>query len=305
MKRRPAIWFIAIAGVASSLCAFAADNEFTFHNDVRLVLLDVSVHDRAGNFVPGLRRSNFTVTEDGHPQVISVFDDQDAPVSMGILVDESASMTPRRRQVLTAADALITDSNPADETFILNFNDTVTRGLPGSELFSSKIPQLRAALDRGSPQGKTALYDAIVDGLHDLQSGTRGRRTLVVITDGGDTASLHKRADVINRLEHSNATVYGIGLYEEDVYEIDPGFLKQLTHISGGEAIFPQNNKDAVTDACRRIAREIRSRYTIGYVPSDKGSQGLRHIRVHVSAPRHGGFTVLTRTSYRYDKPSH
>ena len=303
MKRRLAIWLTAIAGVASSLCVLAADNEFTFHNDVRLVLLDVSVHDHDGKFVPGLKRSNFTVEEDGRPQVISVFDDQDAPGSMGILVDESASMTPRRAQVLTAADSLISQSNPADEAFVLNFNDTVTPGLPGNEIFSSKRPELRTALDRGSPRGKTALYDAVVDGLHDLQAGTRGRRTLVLITDGGDTTSVHKRAEVINQLERSNATVYAIGLVEEDVYEVDPGFLKQLAHISGGDAVFPQNSA-GVTDACQRIAKEIRSRYTIGYVPRDSGSAALRHIHVRVSSPGHSGLTVLTRTSYRYDKPS-
>ena len=300
-----AIWLTGIAGVASSLCVFAADNDFTFHNDVRLVLLDASVHDRAGQFVPGLSRGNFTVFEDGRPQVISVFDDQDAPVSMGILVDESASMTPQRAQVLTAADALINDSNPADEAFVLNFNDTVTRGLPGKELFSGKPSELRSALDRGRPQGRTALYDAIVDGLHVLEAGTRGRRTLVLITDGGDTASIHKRADVINQLERSNATVYAIGLIEEDVYEVDPGFLNQLARVSGGEAFFPKDSA-AIVDVCRRIAKEIRSRYTIGYVPrDDTGSGALRHLRVRVSAPDHSGLTVLTRTSYRYDKTSH
>ncbi len=303
MKRRLAIWLTGIAGVASSLCVLAAGDEFTFHNDVRLVLLDVSVHDHAGKFVPGLSRANFTVLEDGRPQAISVFDDQDAPVSLGILVDESASMTPRRSQVLTAAGALIDQSNPADETFILNFNDTVTRGLPGDVLFSSNIPDLHAALYRGSPRGKTALYDAVVDGLHDLKSGTRGRRTLVLITDGGDTASLHKRADVINQIERSTATVYAVGLFDEDVYEVDPGFLKELAHISGGDALFPKDS-DAVTEACQRIAKEIRSRYTIGYVPRDTGSATLRHIHVRVSAPGRSGLTVFTRTSYRYDKTS-
>lgn len=307
MKRRLAIWLTAIAGVASSLCILAAgvpaaDNEFTFHNDVRLVLLDVSVHDHQGKFVPGLMRANFSVSEDGHPQVISVFDDQDAPVSMGILVDESASMTLKRTQVLTAADTLISESNPADEAFVLNFNDNVTPGLPAGESFSSKRPELRTALDRGSPRGKTALYDAVIDGLHDLRSGTRGRRTLVLITDGGDTASVHKRADVISQLEASNATVYAIGLVEQDAYEVDPGFLKQLAHISGGDAIFPQNVA-GVTEACQKIAKEIRSRYTVGYIPRDSGS-ALRHIHVRVSAPDHSGITVLTRTSYRYDTPS-
>jgi len=153
--------------------------------------------------------------------------------------------------------------------------------------------------------GKTALYDAMIDGLKDLRAGRRERKTLVLITDGGDTTSRHKRADAIAMLERSTATVFTVGLLDaSDVseQEIDPGLLKQLAHISGGEAFFPKTGAD-VQDACRRIAHEIRSRYTIGYVPRDgAGLPELRHIRVRVKVPGQSGLTVLTRTSYRYDR---
>src|SRR5580658_4480685 len=149
MKRRPALRIIGMAGVASSLLGlivFAAD-DFTIRNDVRLVLLDASVQNHAGNFVPGLSKQNFAVLENGQTQTISVFDNQDAPVTMGILVDESASMTPKRGQVLAAAEDLIAESNREDEVFVLNFNDSVKRGLPEGVVFSDKIPQLRDALN--------------------------------------------------------------------------------------------------------------------------------------------------------------
>src|SRR5580692_7725022 len=229
MKRRPSIRTIGMAGVASSLlCAFliAAGDDFTIHNDVRLVLLDVSVQNHPGNFVPGLSKQNFAVLENGQPQTISVFDNQDAPVTMGILVDESASMTPRRGAVVVAAGFLIAESNPEDEVFVLNFNDSVKRGLPEGILFSDDIQQLRAALNRETPRGKTALYDAVADGLKQLEAGRRGRKTLVLISDGGDNASQHKRAETLDLVERSAATIFTIGLFDADAYDADPGILR-------------------------------------------------------------------------------
>src|SRR5580658_10401503 len=305
MKRRPALRIIGMAGVASSLLGlliYAAD-DFTIRNDVRLVLLDASVQNHAGNFVPGLSKQNFTVLENGQPQTISVFDNEDAPVTMGILVDASASMTPRRGAVVVAAGYLVAESNPEDEVFVLNFNDSVKRGLPEGMLFSDSIPQLRAALNRETPRGKTALYDAVADGLKQLEAGRRARKTLVLISDGGDNASLHKRAETIDLVERSAATIFTIGLFEEGASDADPGILKDLAKISGGEALFPKD-ADGLADACHHIAKEIRTRYTIGYVPrDDKSAAPLRHIHVNVSAPGQTGLTVLTRKSYRYDEP--
>jgi Ca-activated chloride channel homolog len=304
MKRRPAIRTIGIAGAVSFLVClllFAAD-DFTIRNDVRLVLLDVSVQNHGGNFVPGLSKQNFTVLENGQPQTISVFDNQDAPVTMGILVDSSASMTPRRGSVVVAAGFLIGESNPEDEVFILNFNDSVKRGLPEDVPFSDNIQQLRDALNRETPRGKTALYDAVADGLKQLEAGRRGRKTLVLISDGGDNASVHKRAETIDLLERSAATVFTIGLFEEGATDADPGILKELAKISGGEALFPKDAQE-LSDACHHIAKEIRTRYTLGYVPrDDKNISPLRHIHVNVSAPGQSGLTVLTRKSYRYDQ---
>jgi Ca-activated chloride channel family protein len=311
MKRRTAIRTIGIPCAALFVAALifpaagwlaTAGDEFTIRNEVRLVLLDVSVRDHDGNFVPGLAKQDFSILENGRPQVISVFDNEDAPVTMGILVDESASMTPKRGQVLAAAEDLIAESNRQDEVFVLNFNDSVKRGLPEDTPFSDNIPQLRAALNRERPAGKTALYDAVADGLKQLEAGRRGRKTLIVVSDGGDNVSVHKRAETIELVERSAASIFTIGLFDEGEYDADPGILRQFAKISGGEAFLPQN-LDGVSDVCHRIAKEIRTRYTIGYVPSlQNGSEPLRHIQVRVSAPGRNGLTVLTRTSYRYDQ---
>ena len=182
MKRRSAIRILIVASAVSFLpvpCAGIPQEEpdYTIRSDVRLVLLDVSVKDRKGGAVSGLSKDNFKVFEDGRPQTIQVFAHEDVPVTVGILVDESFSMRPKRESVLAAAQTFIEESNPRDELFVLNFNDQVTRGLPAPLLFSGDPQQLSKALHRGVPEGKTALNDAVVAGLKQLEweSSTRRR----------------------------------------------------------------------------------------------------------------------------------
>lgn len=306
MKRRCALKQLIGAGAVSffsrSLRGTPAAEEpnFTIRSESRLVLLDVSVKNSRGVLIPELTKENFEVTENGRQQPITVFDNTDIPVTAGLLVDESRSMTPKRADVLTAAETFVRLSNPRDEIFVLNFNDSVRRGLPEGELFSDDPGKLRQALQRGKPEGKTALNDAIVNGLQQLDLGRRDKKTLVIVSDGGDNASSHTHADVLKRVERSIATIYAIGLYdEEEDPDRNPGLLKHLAAISGGEAYFPTDPR-GVIPVCEKIAKEIRSRYTIGYVPNADNGSGLRHVHVHVSAPNHRSLHARTRTSYWY-----
>lgn len=309
MNRRSAVRKLLAASAGPFLARlFAASSQddrggiFTLRSEVRLVLLDVSVKDHRGGVVSGLSRENFSVLENGRPQRIGVFDHDDLPVTVGILVDESRSMTPKRSEVLTAAETFIEQSNRRDEVFVLSFNDSVVPGLPRNTLFSDNIQQLRSALHRGVPEGKTALNDAVVDGLRQLELGRRDKKTLVLISDGGDNASKHDRRDMLQIVERSIATIYTVGLFEPDSPDRDPSLLRQLAKISGGEAYFPDSLSEMVP-VCRRIAKDIRTRYTIGYSPSaGNGTGSLRHIQVHASAPGHGRLVVRTRSSYRYDE---
>jgi len=272
----------------------------TFRSDVRLVLLDVSVKDKQGNLVSGLSKDNFRVFEDGRTQPITVFAHDDQPVTVGILVDESRSMTPKHNQALTAALTFISESNRRDEIFILHFNDTIKLGLPRAQLFSDDIDELRSALFRGVPQGKTALNDAVVAGLKQLELGQRDERTLILISDGGDNASKHSRRETLDAVEGGIATIYTIGLFDPDDPDRDPSILQRLARISGGEAYFPASASEMVP-VCRRIATDIRARYSVGYrPPADKKS--LRHILLRVSMPGHGALIARTRESYRYEE---
>jgi Ca-activated chloride channel homolog len=313
MQRRRAIRTIATASAASLLPGFgsmfaqaAGDvrmaEKSTIRSVVRLVLLDVSVKDRRGHLVAGLVQDNFAVLENGVRQTITVFSSNDVPVTAGILLDESASMIPKRNEVLSAAETFVLESNPQDELFVLHFSDSVVRGLPEGTDFSSSIPQLRSALRRVVPMGKTALYDAIIAGLHQLEGAKREKKALLVISDGGDNASLNKRTEMLDRLERNIATVYTIGLFTPGEPDQNPAILRQVAQISGGEAWFPQS-VEGMTGVCRTIATDIRTRYTIGYVPKESNGAGaLRHIQVRASAPGRSKLIARTRNTYRYDE---
>ena len=283
----------------------AQESGYTIRSDVRLVLLDVSVKNHDGNFVSGLTKNNFAVLEDGRRQQITVFSGNDLPVTVGILVDESSSMRPKRAEVLTAAETFIKASNTLDQMFVLNFNDRVTPGLPPSAPFSGNVQQLRAALQRGIPQGKTALYDAIVDGLKQLQVGRRERKALVVISDGGDNASQSNRREMLDMVESSAAALYVIGVSDPEDSDRNPGVLKEMAKISGGLAYFPPG-PSGVVSACEGIARDMRARYTLGYNPPAPGrSKSVRHVRVLVSGPGGAHLIARTRSTYRYEEAVH
>lgn len=306
MNRRSLIRAVVGAGAGLFLERLRAadDRDFIIRSEVRLVLLDVSVRDREGALVSGLSKENFRVLEDGRPQPITVFDHDDLPVTLGILVDESRSMTPKRSDVLTAAKAFIAESNSHDEMFVLNFNERVMLGLPPGALFSDDPQQLRDALQRGVPEGRTAFNDAVVAGLEQLELGRRAKKTLVLISDGGDNASRHTRREMLEAVQRSTATVYAIGLFDAGDEDRDPGILKQLARISGGEAYLPQSTREMLP-VCHRIARDIRARYTVGYLPPAGGAGTvLRRIQLRVSAPGYDKLMTRTRSSYLYEDSS-
>jgi len=275
---------------------------FTLRTTSRLVLLDVSVKDSKGGFVSGLTQDQFKVYEDGKPQVISQFSNSDVPVTVGIVVDESGSMRRKRPEVLTAALEFIHASNPQDEMFVVNFNERARRGLPDLVPFSDNINQLRAALWQGDPEGRTALYDAIELAMRQLQLGRRAKQALVVISDGGDNVSKHTLAEVTHDLLNSLVTLYTVGIFDQDDPERNPGVLEKLAHVSGGVVYFPKQ-LDQVIPICKQIAQDIRTRYTIGYIPLAEG-KAVRRIKVVAAAPGHENLMVRTRTSYQFSPES-
>lgn len=272
---------------------------YTIRTTSRLVLLDVSVKGRDGGFVSGLTQDSFKVYENGKLQQITQFANADIPVTVGILVDESGSMRPKRAEVIAAAVEFIKASNPQDEVFVINFNEKARHGLPDTVLFSDNINQLRAALWQGVPEGRTALYDAIEMALHQTDMGRRDKKTLLVISDGGDNISVHKLPDVMHDVLESLVTIYTIGIFDENDPEANPGVLRQLAQVSGGASYFPKT-LDAVVPICRQIAKDVRTRYTVGYIPELNNGKPERQIKVVASSPDGQKLNVRTRTKYLF-----
>jgi Ca-activated chloride channel family protein len=286
-----------------ALTIFAQDSsqspEFKIRTDVELVLLDVSVKDPHGSYIAGLTKDQFQVYENGVPQKITAFSNVDIPVAAGLVVDNSGSMHTRRPGVIAAAVAFIEASNSQDQMFVVNFNDEVRRGLPDSVPFTGEIHLLRAALSKGRPEGRTALYDAIAFALKHLESGRRDKKTLVVVSDGGDNCSAHTLKEVMRLVEESHATIYTIGIFDENDPDRNPGVLKRIANISGGECFLPRED-EPILPICQKVAKDIRNRYTIGYIPvraNDKSAE--RKIRVVTNTPQHRKLIVRTRTGYR------
>jgi VWFA-related protein len=144
-------------------------------------------------------------------------------------------------------------------------------------------------------EGRTALYDALISGLDHLEKGTRPRKAMIVISDGGDNASRASLGDVLTRARKSNATIYTIGMFDEDDGDRNPGVLKALAHETGGARFLPQS-PGVLLQVCEQIAREIRSGYTLGYVPPDRDGS-FHRVRVDI-APQAGHLEVRTRPGY-------
>jgi Ca-activated chloride channel homolog len=266
-----------------------------FSSKSDLVVLHVSVLDRKSGFVPGLPREAFTVREDGKPQSIRFFQNEDTPVTVGLVMDSSASMLRKRPALIAAGLAFAASSRPDDELFAVHFNEHVWAGLPPDRPFTSDAVELRAALQRSTSRGQTALFDAIAVALDHLKRGSAQKKILIVISDGGDNASVKRFADVLDMARRSDAVIYGIGLWDEYDSDADPDVLKQLARATGADAYFPRKVED-VTKILERIARDIRSGYTIGYAPSSTAA-GYHAVQVEVAS---GGrrFTVRARSGY-------
>ncbi len=277
----------------------AEDQEsFRFSVNVDLVLLHATVRDRTGHFVSDLRERDFQVYEDGVRQRIRLFKREDTPVTVGLVVDHSGSMGPKMGDVIAAARTFVLSSNPQDEMFIVNFNEKVSLGLPGAIPFTNDVDELERAISKTPADGQTSLYDAVAEALNRLQGGSREKKVLIVISDGGDNTSVRTLSQVLKMAGQSSALIYTVGTFDADDEDSNPDVLKRLARTTGGEAFFPEHH-EAVIEICGLIAQDIRNQYVIGYVSTNSVRNGAyRAMRVVAKAPDHGKLSVRTRAGY-------
>ena len=280
-----------------------SDAEFTLHTDSQLVLLNVGVQDAHGTNIKGLGVQAFQVFEDGRPQAIKQFAAEDRPVTVGIVIDSSGSMRSKQVETVAAALAFVESSNPDDETFVVNFNDSASLGLPPDVAFSQDPKQLRTALYARRPEGRTALYDALKLAANHLAKGRWESKALLLISDGGDNNSMRTLQDAVRAVERSGAVVYCVALYDPEEPEHNLGTLRRLSQLTGGEVFVPAQLSE-IGAMCLRIAKDIRASYTLAYTPPNPDRYSSpRKIRVVASAPATGKLRVRARTSYMLEKP--
>jgi Ca-activated chloride channel family protein len=263
-----------------------------------LVVLPVNVTDSTGAFVPGLQKHHFRVYEDGALQKVTLFAEEDIPVTVGLLVDHSRSMGPKLPEVRAAVSKFAHSSNPEDEMFVVDFSDHISIESLGGKAFTSDVKVLEKALLGISAQGQTALYDAVAEGLKHLQLGARDRKALIIVSDGGDNASRLKYSDVLLLARQSHVLIYSIVLAGNSEEEENPRALERLCKESGGIAFFPHDGQ-SISDIAKTIAQDLREQYTLGYAPEKQlNGNSFRKIAVRVDAPSRGRLRVRTRAGF-------
>jgi VWFA-related protein len=301
MRRVRAVLLIAPIFIATSLLA---QDPQVFRAESELVVLHVNVFDDRSDAVPELPQTAFRVIEDGNPQQITFFSSEDVPVAAGLILDNSGSMIARHRLVQAGGLAFVTASHPEDELFVLQFNTTAQYGLPPSVNFTNSEALLRAALVRHPAGGKTALHDAVIEGLDHLQRANHQKRVLVVLSDGDDNASRHSEDEMFERVRRSDAIIYTVSNADRRVgFAGDAGVLRKLADLGGGVAYFPKSEDDVIS-SLREVADNIRRGYSIGYAPATMTHDGrYRRVEVSVRAPGRGKLTVRSRSGYYLSHP--
>jgi len=272
----------------------------TFRTAVDLVNFGVTVTDRRGNFLTDLNANDFELIEDGQKQTLRLFARGDATVGLlgagdrgegalrqelhiGLLFDTSGSMSEDLKLSRSAAIKFLNTLPDADDMTLVDFDTEVRVAKYGQKDFPRLVERIR----RRKPDGWTALYDALgvyLDGAHD----DKGRKILVLYTDGGDTRSNVTFSDVMTFVRASDVTVYAIGLLEHQsstVKNEQRMRLQQITEATGGQAFFPYSMKD-VDAAYEKILSQIRAQYSLGYVSSNQKADGhWRKVDIKVKRP--------------------
>jgi Ca-activated chloride channel homolog len=267
-----------------------------FSTDTRLVVLQATVQDKSGKLITNLPQSAFEVYEDGKLQPIKLFKREDVPVSMGLIIDNSGSMRDKRQKVESAALALVKESNPDDEVFIVNFNDEAYLDTD----FTSDIKEMQQGLTKIDSRGGTAMRDAIRMSIDHLkEKAKKDKKVLLVVTDGNDNASQVSLENMVKASQDSGTLIYAIGLLgEEERREANKAkrALTTLTEATGGQVFFPKDASE-VDRIAHQVARDLRNQYTIGYTPLNAALDGTyRAVKVVANGPNHP--QVRTRSGY-------
>ena len=259
---------------------------FRAHTD--LVLIPVTVTDTLNRFVLGLQKQDFQLFEDDVEQNLTLFSDEDAPLSVGVLFDESGSMSDKLQTSRDAAAQLLNTLDKEDEAFLVEFADLAKVSVG----FTSHAQAIQTALKNAQPGGLTAMLDAIEAGLQTMKAATNSRKAIVIVSDGGDNRSHYTAAQIESVVREADVQIYAMGVFEPVMSfgltpeEISgPRLLSEISAQTGGRAFAAALPGD-LPSVANRIAIELRNQYVLGYYPKNKSRDGkYRKVRVQVSQP--------------------
>jgi len=269
--------------------------------DMSLVLVPVHVTTPLGVSVTDLTKTNFQVYEDNVEQTITHFSKDDAPLSIGLVFDASASMRSKIHKSSEAAAAFFKTANAEDEFFLVEFNERPRLAIP----FTFDSNELYDHIVHTKTTGRTSLLDAIHMALLQMKKAANSRKALVIVSDGGDNCSRYSFGQIKNALVESDVQVYAMGIFDpqdstkkrppEEVK--GPELLSELAELSGGRH-YPIDDLNELPQISERIGLELRNQYVLGYSPENLARDGkYRTIKLNLAAPP--GMPAL-RTQYRH-----
>lgn len=260
-------------------------NGVQFHVSTNLVLIPLTVTDPMDRLVTGLEQQNFDIFENNHAQTIRTFACDDAPVSIGVILDLSGSMNNKVVRARGAILQFMKTSNPQDEFFVIGFND---RPVLLSD-FTSSVDDVESRLLSLQPSHRTALLDAIYFGVDKMKDAKYQRKALLIVSDGGDNNSRYTEGEVRDAVHESDVQIYGIGIFDPEAATVEerngPLLLNEITSDSGGR-LFRVDDVSEMADIATRISAELRNEYVLGYKTSDLRLDGKwRKVKVKLSPP--------------------
>ncbi len=293
-----------LVGAALALAQSQGQPPLTFGTGIEIINLTVTVTDAQGRLVPGLGRDTFAVYEDGVKQELALFNKDRLPLSVVLLMDASASMEDKVAPARSAAKRFVSTLVTEDRARVVAFNNKIDV----LQDFTNDKEALITGIDRLQPSGSTALHNAFYISIKELQkekqSGPGARRqAIILLSDGENTSSIVTDEQVIELARKAEISIYSIRITTD--FEGDKGraAFSQATHLlsvlareTGGQAFFPAQIQelDAVYD---RIAEEMRTQYSLGYVPTNARRDG-RYRRIVVRVPSRDNVVLRYKLGY-------
>jgi Ca-activated chloride channel homolog len=245
------------------------------------VLVPVAVNDTYNRPVSGLEKENFRIFDDKVEQVITSFSMEDEPVAVGLVFDTSGSMSGTEREERMAATEFFKTANPEDEFALVEFDSSPRLVVPVTPDPAKVTYELLFTHTRGS----TALLDAVFLGLHEIKKSNKKRKALVVISDGGENNSRYTSTEIKNVVKESDVLIYSIGVFADPLYTDAGGVLNSISEQTGGRMFRSRGSR--LSDIAQKISIDLRNRYLLGYVPSNRERNGRYHlVEVKIVPPK-------------------